>query len=178
MMQRQAQAGILSFGLVIFDLAVLLTGSILGKLADTWSKRWLIFWGMFVFSVFAILLGFHFGILFIIFGFLATTGDEMANVSLWAWLDHLDKEHAEDGLITGVLILFEDFGWMVGPIIAGLLFETYDPTWTIVTGGCLIFTAWIASTYLLWRSDLSTFGPRLRQILQEKHFPQRHRHKH
>lgn len=152
MLSAMTHSGPLDFGLIVFDLAILFTGYFLGRLTDTWDKRWLVFWGMLLFSVSALLLGFNFGILFIVLGFLATTGDEMASVSLWAWLDVLDKKHSEDGLVTGALTLFEDLGWTVGPLLAGFLFESIGPTWTIVTGASCIFIAWAASSALMIRS--------------------------
>ncbi len=176
MIERAVHAQVLSFGLVAFDVAVLVTGYGLGKLADRWNRRWMVFWGMFVFALFALLLGFHFGVLFIVFGFLATTGDEMAGISLWSWLDHLDKNHAEDGLVTGVLTLFEDFGWMVGPIMAGFLFSLVGPTWTIASAGGLVFLAWLICAILLHipGKHQSVFGKRLQKTL---HVPRRVPHK-
>jgi predicted MFS family arabinose efflux permease len=88
-------------------------------------------------------LGFNFGWLFILFGFLATSGDEMASISLWSWLHSLDREHANDGLVSGVINLFSDFGWAVGPIAAGVLYGLVGPTWTIVIGALPIFIAWV-----------------------------------
>lgn len=177
MIERMARTGALSFGLVVFDLAVLLTGFFLGRLTDTWSKQGLIFWGLLLFSLCGMLLGFHFGILFIVFGFLATTGDEMASLSLWAWLDHLDKEHSEDALVAGIMTLFKDLGWMVGPILAGLLFEPLGATWTIVIGASFIFITWLISTYLLRKTD--KHGSLLRiPHLTTSHLPRFKPHKH
>lgn len=152
MIANMAHTGPLSFGLVVFDFSILVTGYILGRLTDRWEKRWLVFCGMSLFSVCALLLGFHFGILFVLLGFFATTGDEMASISLWAWLDELDTQHREDGLLSGALTLAEDLGWTVGPLIAGFLFVPFGPTWTILTGACMITLAWIASTIFMLQS--------------------------
>ncbi|MDO8618172.1 MAG: MFS transporter [Candidatus Uhrbacteria bacterium] len=145
---RTVESGTLSLGLAIFDVSVLLIGFFLGRLTDRWSKRWLVFWGLLLFAVMALLLGFHFGWLFLVFGFLATTGDEMASISLWAWLHHLDKEHAEDGLISGLINLAQDLGWTVGPIMAGFLFQFVGPSWTIASGALLIFMTWVIAVFL------------------------------
>lgn len=139
----------LSIGLMIFDFSVLVVGFLIGHLTDTWNKQWLIFIGLLLFAVMAFLVGFHFGVLFIILGFLATTGDEMAGISLWAWLDHLDKDHAEDGLITGVISLAQDVGWTIGPIIAGFLYIFWGPSWTIAAGAAFIFVTWIISLFMM-----------------------------
>lgn len=81
---QAVSSGVLSFGLMMFDLSVLFVGFILGELTDRWSKQWLVFWGLLLFGITAFLLGFNFGWLFLVFGFLATSGDEMSSISLWA----------------------------------------------------------------------------------------------
>lgn len=174
MIERTVQSGPLSFGLIVFDASVLLTGFFLGRLADTWDKRWLIFFGMLLFSVCGILLGLNFGILFVLFGFLATTGDEMASVSLWAWLGVVNKRSSEDGLITGAMTLVEDLGWTVGPCLAGLLFEPVGPTWTIVIGASCIMCAWAASSVLMFfsRTPATTLLERA-----SDHYPRHKPHK-
>lgn len=173
LIQRGIQSHTLSVGLAVFDFSILVLGFFIGQLTDRWSKRWLIFWGLLLFAVTAFLIGFDFGWLFLVFGFLATTGDEIASVSLWAWLDQLDKEHAEDGLIMGALSLAQDLGWAIGPIAAGFLFQFLGATWTIVCGSILIFVTWFASC--LWTHHIPQevfIRPRL------FHMPRRHRHKH
>jgi len=136
-------AHLLGWGLGAFDLAIVILGYLLGNLADTANKRTLVFFGLLLFAVSGILLGFNFGILFILFGFLATAGDEMAGISLWSWLHSLDKNHANDGLIAGVINLFQDLGWAIGPIFAGIMFGSLGPTWTIVLCTIPICTTWI-----------------------------------
>ncbi|MCU0660488.1 MAG: hypothetical protein MUD00_02650 [Candidatus Pacebacteria bacterium] len=42
-------------------------------------------------------------------------------------------------MISDTISVFEDIGWMVGPIIAGILYSAIGPTWTIAVGGALIF---------------------------------------
>lgn len=168
---NMAQKGPLSFGLMVFDFSILVTGYLLGRMTDHWEKRWLVFCGMSLFSVCALLLGFHFGILFVLLGFFATTGDEMASISLWAWLDELDVTHREDGLLSGALTLAEDLGWTIGPLIAGFLFVPFGPTWTILSGACIITLAWIASTIFMLQS------PRPRQSLSSHAIASYPRHK-
>ncbi len=165
-------SGILGFGLTVFDLAVLIIGYAIGRATDRWDKRWLIFWGLLLFGVMAFLLGFHFGILFLVFGFLATTGDEMSSVSLWAWMDHLDKEHSEDALISGIISLAQDIGWTIGPIAAGFLMEYTTPSWTIASGALLIFVTWTIASIV---TGLVPNPPHLIPVLF--HIPRRKRHK-
>lgn len=107
------------------------------------DKRTLVFIGLLIFAISGMLVGFHFGWLFLLFGFLATSGDEMAGISLWSWLHALDKEHAHDGAVAGVITLFQDFGWTIGPILAGILFEFVGPSMTILIGAIPVLLTWI-----------------------------------
>ncbi len=157
-----ANSGLLSVGLGIFDLAVVVLGFILGKMADQGNKRTLVFFGLLVFSISGMFLGFNFNWLFLIFGFLATTGDEMASISLWSWLHSLDKEHAHDGLVSGVINLFQDLGWALGPILAGFLYVWIGPSWTIMSAALLLFATWIAYQFLM-RHHVSLFMPDMPQ---------------
>lgn len=144
--------GLMNWGLGIFDLAIVSTGFLLGKLADKMNKRILVFCGLLIFAVSGIFLGFHFGILFLLLGFLATVGDEISNLSLWLWLYTLDKEHAEDGVVSGVVSLFQDLGWTIGPIVAGFLYAGLGPAWTIAVGGIFVLIVWIVYTVRVGKS--------------------------
>ncbi|MES2225825.1 MAG: MFS transporter [Patescibacteria group bacterium] len=139
---NQADNFLLGIGLGTFDFAVVVLGFLLGSLADRLEKRTLVFFGLLIFSLFGMLLGFGFGLLFVLFGFLATTGDEMAGISLWSWLNTLDREHAHDGAVAGVITLFEDLGWMIGPALAGVFYVLIGPTWTVVVGALPILFSW------------------------------------
>ncbi|OGM98490.1 MAG: hypothetical protein A2915_00820 [Candidatus Yanofskybacteria bacterium RIFCSPLOWO2_01_FULL_41_34] len=144
-----ANSGLLSIGLGIFDFAVVALGFILGKMADRGNKRTLVFFGLLLFSVSGTILSFNFNWLFLLFGFLATTGEEMASISLWSWLHSLDKEHANDGLVSGVINLFQDLGWALGPILAGFLYGWIGPSWTIMSAALLLFVSWIAYQFVM-----------------------------
>jgi MFS family permease len=169
----QAHAGILGIGLGTFDLSIVLLGYILGNIADRFDKRALVFFGLIIFSVSGMVLGFNFGWLFLIFGFIATAGDEMAGISLWSWLYSLDKEHVHDGLISGVVKLFEDFGWAIGPAIAGVLFEFVGPSLAITIGAIPIFIVWIVYQFLMSSHKLQALSPAERAPKK----PHRPRHK-
>lgn len=145
-------SGAMTWGLSIFDLAIIFTGFWLGRLADKMNKRILVFFGLLIFSVMAMMLGFHFGILFLILGFLATVGDEISSLSLWLWLYTLDKKHAEDGLVSGVVSLFHDLGWTIGPIVAGFLYSGLGSAWTIAIGGFFVLIIWIVYSVSLSKS--------------------------
>jgi len=139
-------SGIMNWCLGIFDLTVILIGFWLGKLVDKMNKRILVFLGLLVFSVAGMFLGFDFGILFVLLGFLATVGDEISSLALWSWLYVLDKEHSEDGVISGVINFFSDLGWAIGPILAGFLYSGIGPELTIAVGGLFILIVWIIYT--------------------------------
>lgn len=143
--------GLLGVSLSVFDLAVVLLGSFFGYCADRFDKKRLIFLGLLLFSAAGMALGFNFNLWFLLLGFLATAGDELSGVALWAWLDHLDKSHAEDGLVNGAISFFEDLGWTVGPILAGALFGVLGPSWTVAASALLLLATWAISTILMRR---------------------------
>ena len=169
---HQANAGLLSVGLGMFDFAIVVLGFIFGKLADTANRRTLIFFGLLLFSLSGMFLGFNFSWLFLLFGFLSTSGDEMASISLWSWLHKLDKNHANNGVIAGVINLSDDFGWMVGPAAAGLLYGLVGPSWAILIGAVPIFLTWIIYQFMVRGQTLAIVN--LNQIPAKPH---RARHK-
>jgi MFS family permease len=140
--QQEHTSGILGLGLAIFDCAIMVLGYVMGTLADKRDKRVLVFFGLLLFGGCGVIVGLTFTWIFILFGFLAAVGDEMAGVSLWAWLHSLDREHAADGSIAGILTFSEDFGWTIGPAIAGVLFGLVGPAGTIVLGAVPILLVW------------------------------------
>ena len=139
----QSVFGWMSLGLGVFDFGVVFLGFLLGRLADHGNKRMLVFFGLLLFSVSAMFLGFHLNWFFLLFGFLATAGDEISSISLWSWLHGLDHEHAHDGAVAGVITLFSDFGWAIGPILAGLLYPMIGASWTIAVGALAICFTWL-----------------------------------
>lgn len=136
---------LLGISLSVFDLAIVILGSLLGTLADRWDQRKLVLCGLLLFGGTGTLLGFNLNLWFLVLGFLATAGDEMSSVSLWAWLDRLDTKHNEDGLVNGAIVLFDDLGWMLGPMIAGVLFTRLGANWTIALMGLPILVVWIVA---------------------------------
>jgi len=148
---QAAGSELLGIGLGIFDFAIVLLGFFLGNLADRANRRSLVFFGLLVFSISGMLIGFNFGWLFLLFGFLATSGDEMSEISLWSWLHSLDREHDSDGLISGVINFFSDVGWAIGPIMAGFLYTVIGPSWTILIAALPILVAWMVYQFILKR---------------------------
>jgi MFS family permease len=156
----------------MFDFAIVMLGFLLGNLADKSNKRTLVFFGLLIFSVAGMFLGFNFGWLFLIFGFLATAGDEMAGISLWSWMHALDKDHSSDGAVSGVINFFEDAGWAIGPIAAGILYETVGPSWTILIASVPIFLTWIIYQIVAHTTPFSVMNA---WMVPDK--PHRRRHK-
>ncbi len=143
------KSGLLGIGLSMFDLAIVVLGAALGKLADRSDKKRMVFVGLFIFATAGALLGFNLNLLFLLFGFLATSGDEMSSASLWSWFERLDKDHSEDGLVSGAITLFEDVGWTIGPIMAGLLFVAVGPSYTILFGAMPLALVFVFSMFFL-----------------------------
>ncbi len=163
-----------SVGLGVFDLAVVILGAFFGKLADTLHKPLLVVGGLFLFAGAGFLLGFNLNLLFLLLGFIATAGDELSSVSLWAWLDALDADHAQNGLVNGVITFFEDLGWAIGPLVAGLTYEFIGPGGVIVMGASVLFVTFLVSVALLYH-------PRIRPLHALRGLslaPHRRRHKH
>lgn len=163
----------LGLSLGIFDFSVVTLGYFIGKMADTLNKRVLVFFGLLLFGLMGALIGFHLGWLFLLFGFLATTGDEMAGISLWSWLHTLDKDHARDGAVSGVINLFQDLGWAIGPIIAGFTYDLIGPSWTIFIGAVPILCTWVIYQFIS-----SQHKPTLLAIRMIPRKPHRYRHHH
>ena len=130
---------LLGVGLAMFDFSIVILGSFLIGIVEQRDKKIMIFIGMLIFSLAGFLLGLSFGILFLVFAFLSTAGDETASLPLWAWLHELDEKHNKDGMISGVLNLFSDLGWAIGPLFAGIVYTFTGPTMTIVIGAIPIF---------------------------------------
>jgi DHA1 family multidrug resistance protein-like MFS transporter len=146
------QAGPMQFALGIFDATVIVCGGLIGKLADTKNKRLYIFLGLLVFAMFGTLSGIHLNGWFLVFGFIAAVGDELSSVSLWAWMNQLNRDHAHDGLIASVINFSQDLGWVVGPVLAGLVYASLGPSLTILVGCGFVFLSWAVSAILLHRN--------------------------
>ena len=131
-------AATLSLGLGVFDFSIVLLGFFLGTIVDSYNKKLLVLFGMVLFSAAGILLGANFGFVFLLLGFLATTGDELAGLSLWSWLYASGGDRRHYGLVTGMVELWSDLGWTVGPVLAGILYTLIGPSFTISIGGALI----------------------------------------
>jgi len=139
---------IFGISLGIFDLAIIALGILLGRAVRNIRHKLAVTIGLLVFAVTVALLGKQTEWLFLIFGFIATAGDELSNISLWAWLAKIDKDHSSDGIVSGTISLFQDLGWMIGPVSAGILYGLVGPEMTISLGSIPIFITFILSLIL------------------------------
>ncbi len=168
-----AHPGVLQFGLTIFDVTVILCGGLIGKLADSRNKRLYVFLGLLVFATFGMLTGFSLNGWFLVFGFMASVGDELSCVSLWAWMNHLNRDHAHDGLIASVISFFQDVGWVIGPVLAGFAYSKIGASYTMLVGSSFVFLSWMVSAIVLRRNITSVFHSSLPASLK----PHRYAHK-
>jgi MFS family permease len=125
---------LLTAGLATFDFTSIVVGSYLAKKVKNKSLKGLVFIGLVVFAISGFLLGTNFGILFILFAVLSSTGNEIASIPLWVWMHHLDRNHNQDGLVSGIVDLTSEIGWAVGPLLAGILYVLVGPSFTIIIG--------------------------------------------
>ncbi len=163
---------ILGFGLAVFDLSIVLFGVIIGIFVDRGDKSLLVFYGLSLFAIIGLITGTTFGPLFLLFGFLASTGDEIARLSLWSWLHALDTEHAHDGAVAGVISFSNDFGYAIGPILAGFTFSAWGPAWTIAISALPLLVTW--ALYTVYMRPKAIFPSSLIDIPR---MPMQRRHK-
>src|ERR1035437_2442254 len=171
----QVHNSALGLGLSVFDLSIVLLGSYLGKLADRLNNKKLVFCGLLVFALMSAASGFNLTIWFLVFGFLSTACDELSEVSLWSWINRLERNHDQDGSLSGIVILFGDLGYAVGPIFAGILYETMGPEWTIAICAAPIGILWICYSYMNLPRRQALATP-IGSEMPERVFRFRHKH--
>ncbi len=164
-------SGLLGIGLSMFDLAIVVAGIVMIRFVDKYDKKVMILIGLMLFAIAGMFLGLSFGIPFLVLAFLTTSGDEIAALPLWAWLHKLDKNHNKDGLISGIINLFEDLGWAIGPLIAGILYTTVGPKLTIIIGAIPLIVLAIIYQFAVRKHSIHV------SILDVPKKPRRHRHK-
>lgn len=164
----------LGISLGIFDLAVVILWFTIWKLADKYDKNKLVFLWLLIFSLSAILLGFNFGIMFLILWFIATTWDEIANISLRAWLDSLETNHKNDGKVAGAISMASDLWRAIWPLLAGILYTTVWPSRAISIGGIILFI-----TMIIYKILLRRYSHNLPSVIKSYEYkPHNPRHKH
>ena len=146
---------IFGMSLGIFDFSILLTGFFFGKFFQGIKAKKLIILGLLLFSVSGLIIGQQVQWLFLFFGFIASAGDEISNITLWSWMTKLDNNHETDGEVSGTISFFTDIGWSLGPVIAGLLFGIFGGENTITLSAIPILITLIASTFLVSKNMVS-----------------------
>ncbi len=139
LMQQEASNQVLWRWLGMFDLAIMILWWVIGKFTDKYDKKMLILCGMVLFAVTGSIIWFNFNILFLILWFMATTGDEIAWVSLRSWLSHIQKDHTNDGKISAVIHMASDLGRAIWPMLAWVLYYLIWPSRTITIGWAILF---------------------------------------
>ena len=166
--------GSMGIGIGIFDFVVVVIWYTLGKLADRYNKKKLVFLGLLIFAFAGILLGFNFGIVFIILWFIATAWDELASISLRAWLNTVEKNHMNDGKISGAVNLASDLWRWIWPMLAGILYMTVGPSFTIGIGWGILIATLVIYYFLIKKNGLSLEDT----VSTDRAKPHRFRHKH
>lgn len=144
----------------VFDFAIIMLGGLLGKLSKKIKERYSVIIGLLFFSLAGFFLGNQIEWLFLFFGFLATAGDELSSIALWSWLDKLDIEHNTDGEVSSVISFFQDLGWTIGPVSAGILYGIFGGEVTISLGAIPLLITFLVSTFLIVKHS-HAIGPDL-----------------
>ncbi len=166
-----ADAGLLGIGLSMFDFSIIVVGSFICAFVEKSDKKLMIFFGLLLFAVAGMLVGFSIGLLFLVMAFLATTGDEIASIPLWAWLHQLDKKHNKDGLISGTINLFEDLGWAIGPLLAGIIYPIFGAQLSIFVGAIPLLLLLFIYYFIVRKHVISI------SLFEVPKKPHKHRHK-
>lgn len=146
---------LLGIWLGIFDFSVVVLGFLIGRLADKYNKKKLVFIWLLIFSISWILLWSNFGLLFVILWFIATTGDEIAGISLWSWLSTIEKHHTDDGKISGIMSLSSDLWRAIGPMVAWFLYVWIWASWSIAVGWFVLLITAIVYYVLTRKNGIS-----------------------
>lgn len=147
---HSANPGIFSVALASLDLTVLFVAMPIGILVDRYAKRPLVVLGMAMMAVAALALSQAVTLLVIAFAIAVSLGDEIAIVSLWAWLDERTSKVHHEGIVTGALTFIEDLGWCTGPVLAGILAGALTGSETLVVGGSILAICAVLSTILIF----------------------------
>jgi predicted MFS family arabinose efflux permease len=64
-------------------------------------------------------------------------------------LDKLDTNHSTDGEVSSVISFFDDLGWTIGPLCAGLFYGMFGGELTISFGAIPLLLTFIVSLILI-----------------------------
>lgn len=134
----------------VFEFTGIIFSAVGGYLADRYSKKKLFLSLLLITSAAAIILGFAPNLwVFFIFAFILSASNDTASAPIDSMLSQVDKKHDKDGTIWGFTGIFEDAGFIVGPIISGLLFKSFGLQGVFIFLGVLVFIDWMYSSWML-----------------------------
>ena len=143
------------FALGAFEIAGIFAVLAGGVLADRYSKKRL-YLGLLFFAILTTLaLGFAAGnfLLFIILAFVTTVLLGAADPVTDSMLVVVDEKHDKDGTIYGFMAILADLGFIVGPIVGGLVYDSFALKGVFIFIAGLIFLNWLVAKILLRNFD-------------------------
>ena len=149
LMMANSSKNIFGFSLGIFDLAIIIIGFLIGKFFPKLRENTTALLGLLLFSIGGLIVGHQIEWIFILFAFLAGSGDEISNIALWSWLAKLDQDHQSDGEVSSVISFFIDIGYAIGPIMAGILYDLFGGELTITFCALPILITFIISLFFV-----------------------------
>lgn len=150
--------GIFSVALASIDLTVLFVDMPIGMIVDRFAKKPLVILGMVIMAFSALALSQAVSLLVIVLAVFLSLGDEIAIVSLWAWLDARTSKIHHEGIVAGVVTFIEDLGWSMGPVIAGILAAVLSGSQTLLVGACILSGCTVLSAILVFGTKTRTSG--------------------
>jgi len=86
---------------------------------------------------------------FISLAFIATVLLDISGPSIDSMLAVIDKNHDKDGTVYGFMGILTDLGFIVGPIVGGLAYDSFGLQGVFIFLAGLMFVNWIAAKILL-----------------------------
>lgn len=138
------------FALGAFEVAGIFAVAIGGFLADRYSKKKLFLWLLALAVVTTFALGFVNAFLpFIVLAFFTMVFRDALNPALESLLAIVDRKHNKDATIWGFLGILMDSGYVVGPIVGGIIFGTFGLRGVFVFLAFLLAIDWLCSRIFL-----------------------------
>ena len=139
------------FALGVFEIGGIFTMVVGGFLADHYSKK-KIFLNFLLFCCFAT---FVLGLvdksffLFVIMAFITMIAYDVVGPSADSMLAIVDTKHDKDGTIYGFIGTLADFGFIIGPLLSGLIFGLFGLQAVFIFLSILLFFDWVFGKILL-----------------------------
>ncbi len=139
----------------IFQFSGIVTIFAGGYLADHHSRKKLFLILLLIETVGVLCLGIVNNniLIFLILALLATSALDAAQPVLSSMLSDVNKGKNNEGALEGFTGMLSDFGFLVGPLVGGVLFETFGLNSAFIFLGILMILNWLASHWLLRKFD-------------------------